>query len=482
MKNFLQVSRNEFLNDLYTVVRPAEPIDTNEFLFGRSDQVDTLETALHAPGRHAFIYGDRGVGKSSLAHTVAFNMQEENDPIFVSCVPESTLAGIIADAFRDAVEQIDASRSEWSASASIGISATWVKIENKTHKQQQEKVEINDVSSAVYALGLLTKIHSKAPYIVIDEFDRIISLEEKEKFGTLLKQLGDKKSPVKIIFTGIGDSLNELLGGHASSSRQIQELNLEPLSWSGRYAIIDRAFKEFDLSVPDDIRFRIAGLSDGYPHYVHLICEKMLIKAYQNNTDEINFHLFLDGLKDAVSSVAEFLKKDYNLATAGRSPDVAYLLWAVADSADMQRKKSDIFISYSDVIDQLVWKKLITNAPPDEKKFGRILSLLGKADYGEIVVSAFGNKRRGFYKFKESMVRGYVKMHAEMRTIKLDFEKNFTSNEPTVKAKLSTRGRKTFSQIEKEIEQEEEKRTLQSEHDNELLKTLSSEYATRSKY
>lgn len=73
-------------------------------------------------------------------------------------------------------------------------------------------------------------------------------------------------------------------------------------------------------------------------------------------------------------------------------------------------------------------------------------------------------------------------MHAEMRTIKLDFEKNFTSNEPTVKAKLSTRGRKTFSQIEKEIEQEEEKRTLQSERDNKLLKSLSSEYAKRSKY
>ncbi|UUE59004.1 AAA family ATPase [Pectobacterium aroidearum] len=476
MKNFQYAARHDFLNKLYTVVHPAGPIDANEFLFGRSAQVQTLETSLYAPGRHVFIFGDRGVGKSSLAHTVAFNMQEQNEPILVSCVPESTLAGVIADAFRDAVKRTDSGRSEWSASTSIGVGATWVKLEHKKHSQQQEKIEINDISSAVYALGLLTKFHSDAPYIVIDEFDRISSIEEKEKFGTLLKQLGDKKSPVKIIFTGIGESLHELLGGHASSSRQIQELKLEPLSWSGRYDIIDRAFNEFNLSVPDDIRFRIAGLSDGFPHYVHLICEKMLIRAYQESISDVDFNLFTNGLSDAVSSVAEFLKKDYNTATEGRSPDIAYVLWAVADSADMQRKKGDIFISYSDVIEQLAWKKLISDSTPDDKKFSRILSSLVKPAYGEIVVSAF-EKRRGFYKFKESMVRGYVKMHAEIRAIKLDFEKNFTSNEPTVKAKSSVRGRKKFSQIEQEIEREESNK----KRNEEILKELSREYAKRSR-
>jgi hypothetical protein len=42
------------------------------------------------------------------------------------------------------------------------------------------------------------------------------------------------------------------------------------------------------------------------------------------------------------------------------------------------------------------------------KRFGRVY-FFRKTDYGEIVISAFGDKRRGFYKFKESMVRGYVK-------------------------------------------------------------------------
>lgn len=479
--NFYDLSKQEFYKKLYSVVRPSEPIDANEFLFGRNDQVDVVEGALYAPGRHVFIYGDRGVGKSSLAHTVAFNMQEQSEPILVSCIPESTLERVIADAFREAVSRMTDNRSEWAASVSVGYGATWVKFEKKNQKDKNEQIEINDVSSAVYALGHLTKIHSDVPYIVIDEFDRISSQEEKEKFGALLKQLGDKKSPVKLIFTGIGESLHDLLGGHASSSRQIHELRLEPLSWSGRYEIIDRAFSEFKLHAPDDVRFRIAGLSDGFPHYAHLICEKMLVCAYEERATEIDFGLFLRGLNSAVSSVAESLKKGYNIATEGRSVDVAYVLWSVADSADMQRKKSDVFISYSDVIDQLKRKKILNETEVNEKKFSRILASLGKADYGEIVIPAFGDKRRGWYKFKESMVRGYVKMHAEMRSIKLDFEKNFTSNEPTVKAKIRTRPGKAISQIEQEIEREEENKVRQSKRDEEVLKSLSREYSKRSK-
>ena len=79
------------------------------------------------------------------------------------------------------------------------------------------------------------------------------------------------------------------------------------------------------------------------------------------------------------------------------------------------------------------------------------------------------------------MVRGYVKMHAEMRSIKLDFERNFTSNEPTVKARLNTRPRKNISQIEKEIEKEEKYQDAQANKEINALKVLSTEFAKRSR-
>ncbi|EMX8400601.1 AAA family ATPase [Yersinia enterocolitica] len=443
---FSSLIESEFYRRLYTVVRPSQPIDASEFLFGRDHQYSDMKTSIFAPGRHSFIYGSRGVGKSSLAHSVAYDFQEQTDPILLSCEPSSTMISIVSDAIREASIK-GKNKSEWTVTGSISVGGTGVKFEKKG---SSDPVDINivDTSSAVYALEYLQKIHSDMPFLVVDEFDRIEDVKEREKFGTLLKQLGDKKCNVKFIFTGIAESFQELLSGHASSSRQIHELKLGPLSWDGRYAIVDRAFSEFGLIVPDDIRFRIAGLSDGYPHYIHLICEKMLGLAYENNTTKIDYSIFISGLDRAVRSVAQALRGPYEKATAARDIQFSYILWAVADSADLQRKKTDILQSYESVIKQI--KKDTVSAGA----FSRMLSSLKNEDFGVVVIPAFGGKRKGWYRFNENMLRGYVRMCAEVNKIKLDFETNFTSNEPTAQVRINTRGKKTMSQVESDYERE----------------------------
>lgn len=91
------LSSQEFYEKLNKVIRPSAPISSFEMLFGREKQVNEIEAALYADGRHVFIYGDRGVGKTSLAQTVAVKLQTQNDPIFVGCEPGSTLGTIVND-------------------------------------------------------------------------------------------------------------------------------------------------------------------------------------------------------------------------------------------------------------------------------------------------------------------------------------------------------------------------------------------------
>ncbi|MBN6362185.1 MULTISPECIES: AAA family ATPase [Providencia] len=462
------LSRSEFLNRLYQVVRPSTPIDSPEFLFGRNKQINEITDALMAPGRHSFIYGSRGVGKSSLAHSVAYQLQEEADPILLSCDSKSTLESIISEALRRAIDG-HKKKSDWSATITLGFAGNGIKFEHKNTKEVTN-IEIYDVSSAVYALQHLERIHSEVPYIVIDEFDRIEASEEREKFGTLLKQLGDRRCKVKILFTGIAESFQEVLHGHASSARQIHELKLEPLPWDGRANIIERAFTEFGIFIPEDLKFRISGLSDGFPHYVHIICEKILFNIFDREEDirEVNYAMFIEGLDSAVRSVEQSLKSSYNQATEARDAQYAYVLWAVADSADLQRKKGDVWQSYQDVCQQLKISPLTDSA------FSRILSYLKKEEYGGVVIPAFAGKRKGWYRFNENMLRGYVRMHAEVRGIKLDFQKNFTSNEPTANSRVNSRFSKSFSQVEAEVD-------YQQRQEKELLKELSKEYAKRNR-
>jgi hypothetical protein len=84
---------------LSKVLSPAQPLQSEEYLKGRAEQLYGIEKALYAPGRHVLIHGLRGVGKSSLAQTAAYKISQSCDPIIVSCDPQSTFRSIIKDIF-----------------------------------------------------------------------------------------------------------------------------------------------------------------------------------------------------------------------------------------------------------------------------------------------------------------------------------------------------------------------------------------------
>src|SRR5690242_10277762 len=75
---------------------PSKPITIPTALRGRTRQIErTLET-LHTPGRCVFIFGERGVGKTSLAQTAALLFtSSEVDPIFLACTPKLTFGGLV---------------------------------------------------------------------------------------------------------------------------------------------------------------------------------------------------------------------------------------------------------------------------------------------------------------------------------------------------------------------------------------------------
>lgn len=417
-----------FMDKLHKVLRPTGPVVSMDLLFGREKYVTDLEMALYSTGRHAFIYGDRGVGKSSLAQTVANKLQETNKPILVGCENTSTFSSVMLDILRrGGLEKEKKENEGWA----FGFNVFGYGGVNASHNQKiiNKNIEIDSVSSAVRALQYLSEVHSKKPYIVIDEFDQISNDEERQKFGSLVKQLGDQACDVKIIFTGIGESLVTLIGGHKSSERQIHQVRLENLPWNGRFDIIDNAFDEFGLSVDDSVRFKIAGLSDGFPSYIHLICEKILLIC-QNTIKEYNtvdYALFIKGLNDAIDSVAETLRQDYTIATEGRDESYKHILWAMSDMADLTRHKTHITESYVKICVSM------DVLPLDKSTFERKFNSLKKISYGNIIIPALGN-RPSWFRFRENMLRGYVRMRAEQHGVDLDFQNYRVAGEHSARA------------------------------------------------
>lgn len=69
------LTQNELGRRINEVLSPSRPVRSIEHLRGRDDELQRIERALYADGRNVFIYGDRGVGKSSLAATAAAQYQ-----------------------------------------------------------------------------------------------------------------------------------------------------------------------------------------------------------------------------------------------------------------------------------------------------------------------------------------------------------------------------------------------------------------------
>lgn len=92
------ITEEEFGKILGEVFSPARAITSIEFLKGRETNLKEISRAFTSPGRHAFVYGDRGVGKTSLALTSAqIHQSSDAEPICVSCDSETTLFSLVKD-------------------------------------------------------------------------------------------------------------------------------------------------------------------------------------------------------------------------------------------------------------------------------------------------------------------------------------------------------------------------------------------------
>ena len=62
------MNKEERLQILNKVFTPTAPIQQKEFFIGRLKELNHIVNAINEKGQHAILYGERGVGKTSLAN------------------------------------------------------------------------------------------------------------------------------------------------------------------------------------------------------------------------------------------------------------------------------------------------------------------------------------------------------------------------------------------------------------------------------
>ena len=426
-------SEKDFGERLKRFVRPAKPVDTPEMLHGRTKQLEIIRRAMFADGRSIFIFGDRGVGKSSLARIAAAEYRDgAHDFLYVQCEEDSTLASVLLSLARAAgvaETKEGESRHEFSARLfKFGYTH-----ERTTQHREDKLIEPPSLDACVTLIEEIVNVTGPKGIAVVDEFDAIASLRERQRFGDLLKRLGDRGIDFKFILSGIGSSLHDLIGGHRSSIRQLQTIELERLSWDARWEIVTAAADGFEVTIDRNLCVRIAAISGGFPHYVHLLTEKLLWRMFSDPAPvtQASVEHFRGALDDAVESVLPHLKDPYLKATQRVSEDYRDAVWAAADAFDLQRYTGRIFESYLFICEQ------IGREPLSRRKFLARLNDLKATKFGAILQGL--QDRPGWYEFRENMVRGFVRLVAEQHGVELrdqssDAPKQLTARPPAIQS------------------------------------------------
>lgn len=275
------------------IFTPFAPIKTEGFLLGRAEEVQELISSVNTPGQYALIYGNRGVGKSSLAVVVSKIVKKHfNYDVFITrCDSETTLTRILSDVLVSL--GIDPNRiNEKFQSAQSGAAKAGVGFFGADIKSQRTSWTETDSKTNLQSSAWLAKLVKDKKYLlVVDEADAIKCEVEKRKISEFLKILSDSSAKFKMIIVGVATTGKDLIENHKSVERCINEIVLSPIKISALKSIVTEGAKRLNLHIEDDVVDDIVDISCGYPHFVHLIAlrcaEQAIIEELQLFTQEM---------------------------------------------------------------------------------------------------------------------------------------------------------------------------------------------------
>ncbi len=237
---------------------PGEAINSRDLFAGRGEQVQDVLDAIRLRGTHIALFGERGVGKTSLART----LREFLTFFDYHAVTTKTINCDVSDNFTSlwhkALREMPIVPADGSNEAADDVKC----LDDLLPKNRP--VTPNDVRVALSALAV--------PSIVIfDEVDRLQHKETKTLLADTIKTLTDQQVDCTIMLVGVADSIDGLIEEHWSIARSLEQVQMPRMSKPELCEIVDRGLEKVDLNIAPLAKDMIARLSQGFPYYVHYL-------------------------------------------------------------------------------------------------------------------------------------------------------------------------------------------------------------------
>jgi Cdc6-like AAA superfamily ATPase len=249
---------------------PAQPITEQRMFAGRREILTTLIRSIEDERLHVILYGERGIGKTSLLHVLAQAARDARYLVaYVSCGASSSFDEIFRTIAAEIPLMFHKDHGPTTAEAEHG--GAFIELLGEGAVSPRE------------ASDLCAKVVDTRLLVVLDEFDRCENLNFRSDIAEFLKNLSDRSMRVQLVIAGVADNLAELIQYRLTINRNILAVEAPRMAPTEIAELVDRGEAASGLRFDANARDMIVTVANGMPYAASLLSQHAGLTALSDN-------------------------------------------------------------------------------------------------------------------------------------------------------------------------------------------------------
>jgi hypothetical protein len=378
-------------------------------LHGNSGLQDLLMEAIRERGSQIVLYGDTGVGKTSLFQYAAEDVGAS--PVIVRCSKRRSFEEHIEEALRQLVDfqEVEVTeRTDRAKGGEAGITKL-VTVKGSITREDGTQSRFEAIRRPPLEALLQAMQENECDLLV---FDNAQNLDEVERFkvAAAVERLSDMEAEtgnIKLVIIGIADDALSLIGQHdyaESVRRRMTTIGVPRMPDDEIAAIFENGFALLRLHfAPDgEVLGRLVFMADGFPYFAHLLGLNVArVLRRRKDPWEVDDAAVAASLQRAAQEVEEPFEARLHLAfeVTGNVQPRRRILEVMAHSENRELTSAQVIEEYSHRFGK----------PSDPAFLDVALAQLIHPDQGA-VLRRVGPRGRFRYMFREPQMRPYLRI------------------------------------------------------------------------
>lgn len=275
-----QLVRRRLLARAYPL---AQPISQLRQFAGRRELVETVIRTIEERRMHVVLYGDRGIGKTSLLNIVSLLAQEARYLVrYSSCSATSEFDATFRAIAQDIPLLFHDKTDPTSARVEHGET-----LADLLGPQKLTPASLSEMLEGVSGTRLL---------VILDEFDRTESTEFRREIAELIKNLSDRSSRVQLLIGGVAANLTELIRHIPSIRRNLLGIPVSQMSEAEIREVVGNGQSVSGLAMTEGAVNRLIEAANGSPYLANLIAHEASSSAIDRNGGQVEVRDVVSGI------------------------------------------------------------------------------------------------------------------------------------------------------------------------------------------